>query len=200
MTPKLTRARGFTLLELCIVLAIFTIVLAIGIPSLRRWQDSQNVSASAKQLEGFLAEVRQGARKMATTVHLHPVGGASFEDCAEIHAHALGTGESQTRVFLPTGGVRLGSGPAARTLVISPSGGFDVRGAGYLAVQGSHPDHRAFVTFNAAGYIGSSATQPASQAIADEDSSDSACLTYVDAPANTTVKYDGAGTAGRPPK
>ena len=51
------RNKGFTLLELLIVLAIVSVVSAIGIPNFNSWRSDREVKVAAVKLSDLLTEV-----------------------------------------------------------------------------------------------------------------------------------------------
>jgi len=58
MTNLLDRQRGFTLLEVIIVMAIMGIVAAIGIPSFSDWREKQAVRSATQALLAHLKQAR----------------------------------------------------------------------------------------------------------------------------------------------
>lgn len=154
--------RGFSLIELVIAIAIGAILLAVGVPMMRRMLDGKHVQASQERLKTFLAEARLTAKAHGKTV-VGVVGGSSFEDCAELRSTVLGT-NAYTRTFTPDSGVRFRGGPSFPCFVITASGDYDIREGGYLGLQGNDPDHTAYVVFNSTGTTSATATPPTTQA------------------------------------
>lgn len=163
--------RGFSLIELVIAVAIGAILLTVGIPMMRRMLDSKHVQASQERLRTFLAEARETARAHGNTV-VGVVGGGSFNDCAELRSTVVGT-NAYTRTFTPDSGVSLRGGPIFPCFVITASGDFDLRQGGYLGLQGTYPDHSAYVTFNSTGTTTAVSATPVTQASVDMLGADS---------------------------
>lgn len=158
------RSLGFSLLELVVVISIGAILIGVGIPVLRHNQDTRNLEASAARLQTFLADSANMARSKNVAVLVRSVSGSSFAECAEIRCEVSGT-TAYTRTFTPDSGITFRGGPAVPAVAFLSGGSLDVQGQakGYLALQGTHSDHVAYVTFNATGIVGRSATQPTAQ-------------------------------------
>ena len=65
--------KGFTLLELLIVLAIVSVVSAIGIPNFNSWRSDREVKVAAVKLSDLLTEVynhTQGSAYPVSYTHL----------------------------------------------------------------------------------------------------------------------------------
>lgn len=109
-------ARGLTLLELAVVLAVLATVTAFALPSIRRGSDSLQLRAGAGRVASLLREARQQAvtHRRPTRVALEP----------SRHAAALawdGTDEPLRRVELPDR-FRLEATEGGVTLTFSPRG------------------------------------------------------------------------------
>lgn len=154
--------RGFSLIELVLVIAIGGIIMAIGVPMVRRNLDSRAVDASVNRLAAFLSDARLLAKQKAKTVVLAPVGADTFENCPKMRSQVFEM-TAFTHRYVPEGGVTIKAGPPLKRLVITQSGDFDITQSGYLAVQGAFPDHVAYVTFNGPGAVTVTRTQPATQ-------------------------------------
>lgn len=58
---KINRHDGFTLIEVLIVVAIFAIVLGLGIPNLRHYFDNNNLKSAARSVQGDFMEMKAKA-------------------------------------------------------------------------------------------------------------------------------------------
>ena len=70
--------RGFTLIELVIVVALISIVAVYAVPSFGRLIESNRVSSTANGIMGMLRYTRSEAVKVGRTVNVRPVDGASW--------------------------------------------------------------------------------------------------------------------------
>jgi prepilin-type N-terminal cleavage/methylation domain-containing protein len=68
MKPRLHRTRGFTLLEMLVVLGIISGILALALPNLRGLRASSEMDAAARQLISDLSLARSRAINNRTTV------------------------------------------------------------------------------------------------------------------------------------
>lgn len=109
-------ARGLTLMELVVVLAVLATVTAFALPSIRRGSDSLQLRAGAGRVASLLREARQQAvtHRRSTRVALEPSrrGAALGWD---------GTDELLRRVELPDR-FRLEATAGGETLTFSPRG------------------------------------------------------------------------------
>lgn len=169
--------RGFSLIELVLVIAIGGIVMAVGVPMVRRNLDSRAVDASVNRLAAFLSDARLLAKQKGLVV-LAPVGAATFEDCPKLRSQVFEM-TAFTHRYVPEGGVTIKAGPPLQRLVITQSGDFDITEGGYLAVQGAFPDHVAYVTFSGPGAVTVTRTQPATQMSATAIGSETANILRV---------------------
>lgn len=70
--------KGFTLIELVIVVALISIVAAFAVPSFGRLIESNRVSSTANGILGMLSYTRSEAVKVGRTVNVRPVDGANW--------------------------------------------------------------------------------------------------------------------------
>ena len=71
MNPGPSASSGFTLLEIMVVMVVLTMVTAFAMPSLRSALFSDQLKATARQLEGLVAETGQEAIRSQTEQLLH---------------------------------------------------------------------------------------------------------------------------------
>src|SRR5882672_3496557 len=88
--------RGFSLMELMIVLVVFGIILAFGIPSFWRYQQSQLLRGTSENLVQTIQ--LQRSRAMATGLNVD----INFNTAAPAAWTVMGSGRS-TRYTLPRG-------------------------------------------------------------------------------------------------
>lgn len=155
--PRPTR-RGFSLAEIVVVISIGALLAAIGLPMMRRWNETRRVQGAALQLQTFLANAQTNTNH--GTVAILPLGASTFRQCNAIQVQVVGT-QTFTATFTADGITF--DGPGVSCLAITPGHGFDVTREGYLVVQGRTSDQIAYVTFNSAGKLGVISTPPASQ-------------------------------------
>ena len=55
------KIKGFTLLELLIVIAMMAVLLAIAIPAFSKWVKKYNIESDTKKIYAFLQEARAKA-------------------------------------------------------------------------------------------------------------------------------------------
>lgn len=71
---KILKAQaGFTMIEMMIVVAVASILAAVGVPSLRHFSASQSVRAAASRLQSSLMLTRAEALKRNANVSVSPV-------------------------------------------------------------------------------------------------------------------------------
>lgn len=68
---SLTEQIGFTLVELLIALAIFSLLLALGLPSYQNWSARNKVRVAAESMMGGLVLARNQALQRNTQVHFY---------------------------------------------------------------------------------------------------------------------------------
>src|SRR3970282_2957931 len=141
--------RGFTLIEVVVVLFVLAVAMAVGIPAIGRGADGLRVRAEAASVANFLRAAREQAvtRNRAYEVRVDPEAGVMV---LVSMSRAAGTKDGATvqatrRLAAP---VRIESDPPLRrTVTFSPdglsSGGrFRVEGPGargYVATVGALP-------------------------------------------------------------
>ncbi len=117
------RRRGFSLIEMCLVITVLAIVGALAVPAAARTMARQRVTAAAQHLAADVAQARQEANQQGLPVHLETQTGANW--CWAVTRHAgCGCGEpSPCRLKVTRAadhpGVTLA---AARSLQLSPDG------------------------------------------------------------------------------
>jgi prepilin-type N-terminal cleavage/methylation domain-containing protein len=62
------KARGFTLLELLVAIALFSILGLIAVPNLANWRGNLNVSADTRLVFGELQQIRSEAIRMRSEI------------------------------------------------------------------------------------------------------------------------------------
>ena len=87
------QAKGFTLIEVVIVLAIMGILIAIAFPSFIQWQKNAQYKAAARQLSGVLMEAR--SRAIATNLE-HEI---AFDLDENIYMLRMGNLAANTRPY-----------------------------------------------------------------------------------------------------
>ena len=97
MEPLQKRNKGFTLLELLIVLAIVSVVSAIGIPNFNSWRSDREVKVAAVKLSDLLTEVynhTQGSAYPFTQVLIN-----SKESEIVVTGHGMSTDQYSTVLY-----------------------------------------------------------------------------------------------------
>lgn len=155
---------GFSLIEITVALSIGAILMAIGIPIVRRTLDNQSVKGSTQRFSVFLNEARQTARSHGTVV-VFPLDSNTFTGAQAIRSQVPGT-STFNRTFIPDGGVTFAQGPPVSALVIQQSGDFDVTQPGYFGLTGSYPSNVSFLTFTASGAVNVKESEPEAQMVA----------------------------------
>lgn len=89
------RARGFTLVEMMVVVVIMAILVAIGVPSFQQMIASQKVKTAASRLQSALVLTRSEALKRNTNITLAPA--------------TAGQWAAGWKILDPTGGADLAS-------------------------------------------------------------------------------------------
>ena len=75
---RTARSRGFTLVELMVVLTLLGVLLGVGIPSFRDFIATQKVKAAAQDLAMAMLLARSEAIKRNTDVVVQPVSGTAW--------------------------------------------------------------------------------------------------------------------------
>lgn len=83
--PRLSRVRGFTLIELMAALAVAAILVAVGVPSYQRFVATQRVKTAVSSLSYSLLYARSEAIKRNAVVAVEPLGDC-WQDGWEITA------------------------------------------------------------------------------------------------------------------
>jgi len=78
MTCKKRSERGFTVMELMVVVGLMAIISAIAMPSFISWLPSYRLSAGARQVAGDLQLARMKAISQNTTYRLNFISGTQY--------------------------------------------------------------------------------------------------------------------------
>jgi general secretion pathway protein H len=114
--PSGRDARGVTLLELVVVLAVLATVTALAIPSIRRGSEGLQLRAGARRMASLLREARQQA-----VTHRRPTRVALEESHRGATLAWDGAAEPLRRVELPER-FRVSAADGGETLTFSPRG------------------------------------------------------------------------------
>ncbi|MFD1836964.1 GspH/FimT family pseudopilin [Paracidovorax cattleyae] len=129
------RPRGFTLIELMVVMVLVAVLLRIGIPSFVSFQRNSELTSAANGLLSSINSARTEAMKRNMNATVYPTDGRSWAAGWTVYVDVDGTGSFN----------------AANDLVVSAQPAlasyFSVSGTGTAA--GTTP----FVTFNSSGYV-----------------------------------------------
>lgn len=102
--PRRRPAAGFTLVELLVVTAIMSVLLALAANGLRTAQQATGVTGAARQLSDALGLARSEAIARNTVVRVALTAGAEDTDAGHASAVALWAWDHQTESFQPLSG------------------------------------------------------------------------------------------------
>ncbi len=141
--------KGFTLIELCVVIAIIGSLSAIGIPSIISWMTQQSLQSAVYQISSDLFQARSLAIKNNANCQI------LYDPSLNLYTISL---SNQTRNLSDyRGGVTFTPDPAV-TEVQSPSITYDARGlcsagGGQVFITNSQKTHTYRIQTSAAGGI-----------------------------------------------
>lgn len=98
-------ARGFTLIELMVVLTVLAILAAVGTPSMTRFMAAQRVRSMATDLHLALVQARSEAIKRNREVAVSPAGGDWNAGWSVLDPE--NSGGAPLRIYEPASGVRV---------------------------------------------------------------------------------------------
>lgn len=131
MTPRPHSTRGFSLMELMIVLVVLGMLLGFGVPSFHRYSQTQSLRGTAQNLVNTIQLQRSRAMANGQDVRI------DFDTAAPAGWTCIGAGRS-SRVQLPRG-VRYHSA-APTTLTISRDGRLNTSGTVIFATDANVRD------------------------------------------------------------
>jgi len=112
MTCKKRSERGFTVMELMVVVGLMAIISAIAMPSFVSWLPSYRLSAGARQVAADLQLARMKAISQNTTYRLNILGGGTQYQLEKDAGFTLESGP----FTLPEGITASPTGPTAEFL------------------------------------------------------------------------------------
>lgn len=89
--------RGFTLLELAIVVAILSVIIAVGVPYLRRGSANSTLAATANQAKALLGEASAKAKSTASEPTM-PATTSDKDDRANVEFNEIRTLQGAQKV------------------------------------------------------------------------------------------------------
>jgi len=113
MTPDPHSDRGFSLMELMIVLVVFGMILGFGVPQFQRYSQTQSLRGTAQNLVNTIQLQRSRAMANGQSVRI------DFDTASPAGWTCIGAGRS-SRVQLPRGVRYLSAVPA--TLILTRDG------------------------------------------------------------------------------
>ena len=177
--------RGFTLIEMLIVLAIGAIVLAMGLPNLTEFVADQRVRTAQSDLVGELTYVRAEAIKNAARVTMAR-SGATWKDGWRIFVDANANGVLDVGEAL----LRTAAGP----------------GGGAFKICATHADFADGISFRADGRVVRAGVASAADGLRVSDNradanpaNDKIRSVYLDLTGRPTVVRQNGGTNGGAP-
>jgi type IV fimbrial biogenesis protein FimT len=126
------RQRGFTLIELMVVVALVAVMMTLAVPGLRTLLVNQRLNAAASDLQSSAMQARSTALKFNQRVIVQPTGGAwadGYRIYIDTNQDSSFSSGSDTLVLTP-------EAPPAGVTIIKETGAnnyFGYEGSGFLA-------------------------------------------------------------------